>query len=114
MGLAVLDIVAVAFGGAEYFLGVPRFFPFSPVTLIMYSSADVAGGFLRIPATFTSAHAFGGTMVGTIPYLIGLWTKGEKPYQRLLANPLVRQDRPRSTRDRRRDRHEDDHYAINE
>jgi hypothetical protein len=92
VGLAVLDLVAVGFAGAEYFLGVPRFFPFSPVTLIMYSSGDVAGGFLRIPATFSSAHAFGGTMVGTIPYLIGLWTRGEKRIHRwlaLIAIPLV-------------------------
>jgi|HubBroStandDraft_3_1064219.scaffolds.fasta_scaffold07087_4 hypothetical protein len=85
VGLALLDLVAVAFAVAEYFLGVPRFFPYSQVTLIMYSSADVAGGFLRIPATFTSAHAFGGTMVGTIPYLIGLWIRSEKRFHRWLA-----------------------------
>jgi hypothetical protein len=85
VGLAVLDLLAVAFGGVEYFLGVERFFPFSPVTQIMYASRDVAGGFLRIPSTFTSAHAFGGMMVSTIPFLVGLWTSAEKPLYRLLG-----------------------------
>jgi hypothetical protein len=85
MGLAVLNLVALCFAVAEYFLGVPRFFPYSPVTRIMYASGDVAGGFLRIPAIFTSAAAFGGTMVATMPFLIGLWTTAEKPLQRLLG-----------------------------
>ncbi|HYL36138.1 MAG TPA: hypothetical protein VEV17_09525 [Bryobacteraceae bacterium] len=85
IGLALLDLIAVGFAGAEYFLGVPRFYPLSPVTEIIYNSGDVEGGFLRIPATFTSAHAFGGTMVGTMPYLIGLWMRAEKSVYRLLA-----------------------------
>ena len=85
VGLAVLDMVALMFAGAEYVLGVPRFFPLSAVTEIMYASADVAGGFMRIPSTFTSAHAFGGTMVGSIPFLIGLWITGESPRLRLLG-----------------------------
>jgi hypothetical protein len=85
VGLAVLDVVALGFGGAEYFLGVPRFFPVSPVTQIMYASKDVAGGFLRIPSTFTGAHAYGGMMVSTIPYLIGLWTTSQNRMHRMLA-----------------------------
>jgi hypothetical protein len=85
VGLAALDMVALLFACAEYVLGVPRFFPYSAVTQIMYASGDVAGGFLRIPSTFTSAHAFGGTMVGTIPFLIGLWTTGQTRLLRLLG-----------------------------
>lgn len=84
-GLAVLDLIAVGFGGAEYFLGVERFFPLSPVTFIMYSSNDVQGGFLRIPATFINAHAFGAMMVATIPFLIGLWTGTQNRLFRVLA-----------------------------
>jgi hypothetical protein len=84
-GLALLNLVALGFAGAEYFLSVQRFFPFSPVTQIMYASGDVAGGFLRIPAIFTSAAAFGGTMVASLPFLIGLWTTAQKPVQRLLG-----------------------------
>jgi hypothetical protein len=85
VGLALLDLVAVGFAGAEYYMGVTRFFPISPVTQIIYSSQDAGGGFFRIPATFTSAHAFGRTMVSTIPYLVGLWTKSEKRFYRLLG-----------------------------
>ena len=85
IGLAILDLVAIGFAGAEYFAGVPRFFPYSPVTLIMYASRDVAGGFLRIPSTFASAHAFGGTMVGSTPFLIGLWTGSENRFHRMLG-----------------------------
>lgn len=71
VGLAGLNLVAVAFAVAEYIWGVPRFFPLSPVTLIIYSSGDVAGGFLRIPATFANAHAFAANMVAGLPFLIG-------------------------------------------
>jgi hypothetical protein len=46
---------------------------------------DVAGGFFRIPSTFTSAHAFGGTMVGTLPLLLGSWQRAESRSGRLLA-----------------------------
>lgn len=84
-GLAVLDVIAVVFAGAEYVLGVPRFFPYSPVTRIIYASGDVAGGFFRIPSIFASAHAFGGTMVASMPYLVGLWTNGVTRFQRSLA-----------------------------
>jgi hypothetical protein len=85
LGLAALNLVALGFAGAEYFLGVPRFFPLSPVTQIMYNSNDVTGGYLRIPATFINAHAFGGAMVGTIPFLVGLWVGAEKPLYRLIG-----------------------------
>ncbi len=84
-GLAVLDLIALGFGTAEYFLGVPRFYPRSPVTELIYISGDVAGGFFRIPATFTSAHAFGGTMVSTIPFLVGLWTVAQQRILKTLA-----------------------------
>jgi len=85
VGLAVLDLIAVAFAVAEYFQGVPRYFPMSPVTRIIYASGDVEGGFYRIPAIFNSAHAFGGSMVSSLPFLMGLWTNAEKQWQRLLG-----------------------------
>jgi O-antigen ligase len=66
-------------------MGLPRFFPVSPVTQIIYNSMDAGGGFYRIPATFTSAHSFGGTMVFTMPFLVGLWSKAENKRVRLLA-----------------------------
>jgi hypothetical protein len=84
-GLAVLDIAALGFALAEYFLGVPRFYPVSPVTQIIYASQDVAGGYFRIPATFANAHSYGGMMVASLPFLIGLWRNGGARFQRQLA-----------------------------
>jgi hypothetical protein len=84
-GLAVLNLIALAFAAAEYFTSVPRFFPPSPVTRIIYSSGDVAGGFFRIPAIFTSAHAYGGMMVGSLPFLIGGWDRWVTRKGRTLA-----------------------------
>lgn len=84
-GLAILNLLALGFGGAEYFLGVPRFYPMSPVTTIIYISGDVAGGFFRIPAIFANAHSYGGSMVASMPFLIGLWTTAQSRKVRVLA-----------------------------
>lgn len=76
LGLASLNILALGFGGAEYVLGVEPFYPHSPVTEIIYASHDVAGyRYFRIPATFTNAHSYAGTMAATLPLLIGAWTR---------------------------------------
>jgi hypothetical protein len=84
-GLAILNLVAAAFAWAEYFTSVPRFFPLSPVTAIIYSSGDVTGGFFRIPAIFSSAHAYGGSMVVSLPYLIEGWERAETRRSRMLV-----------------------------
>ncbi|MGE0882720.1 MAG: hypothetical protein AB7P14_04200 [Blastocatellales bacterium] len=78
--LAALNLVAFGFALAEFFMGVPRFFPFRPgVTTIIYMSSDVAGyTAFRIPATFTSAHAYAGATVTTIPFLMGAWVQKRK------------------------------------
>jgi hypothetical protein len=75
----------MGFALAEYGQGVPRYFPFSAVTLIIYSSADVAGGYFRIPAMFTSAHAYGGTMISSLPFIIGLWGMAKSRVTRMIA-----------------------------
>jgi hypothetical protein len=72
--LAGLNLIAFAFAIAEFILGVPTFFPVNEVTELIYRSNDV-GGSLRIPATFANAHAYGGAMVATIPWLLGAWTQ---------------------------------------
>jgi hypothetical protein len=77
--IAWLNIVAVAVGVAEYFVGIEPFFPRNRITTIMYMSADVAGGKHRIPSIFSSAHAFGGMMVTTFAFLANQ-----------LVNPRVR------------------------
>jgi hypothetical protein len=72
--LAVLNGVALAFGLAEYVMGIEPFFPRNAVTEVLYRSRDVAGySAFRIPATFSSSAAYGGVMVASLPWLIGRW-----------------------------------------
>ena len=72
LGLAALNLVALAFAVAEFFIGVPEFFPRNAVTTIIYMSKDVVGHTAhRIPATFANAHAYGGAMVMTLPLMAG-------------------------------------------
>lgn len=84
-GIAALNFIALGFALAEYFTSVQRFYPLSPVTSIIYASSDAGEGYLRIPAIFSSAHAFGGAMVMTLPFLIGYWTIAASRRQRSLA-----------------------------
>ena len=84
-GAAVWNLVALVFAVAEYFTSVQRFYPMSPVTTLIYISGDVGGGYFRIPAIFSSAHAYGGTMLVTLPLLIGAWTRTQSRPQRFLA-----------------------------
>ena len=72
LGLACLNLLALAFAGAEFFIGVQHFFPRNQMTKIIYLSKDVAGYLAyRIPASFANAHAYGGAMVVTIPLVAG-------------------------------------------
>ncbi len=68
---AALNLVALGVGVYLYFRGVEALYPMNVVTEIIYKSRDVAGSNFRIPATFLSAHAYGGTMVMTVPLLAG-------------------------------------------
>jgi hypothetical protein len=84
--MAVLNVVVAMVGIAEYIGGVPAFFPPSPVTAIIYASADVAGGLHRIPGTFSSAHALAANMVVSLPFLLGwLYIPNQTKWQRVLA-----------------------------
>jgi hypothetical protein len=72
--LAVLNIGAGLLAGVEYVVGIEPFFPRNPVTDIIYRSGDIAEfTAYRIPSSFANAHAFAGTMVGTLPLLVGAW-----------------------------------------
>ena len=76
---AALNVVAFVFAAAEFQLGVAAFFPRNAVTAIIYMSNDVgAQQNYRIPATFGNAHAYGGTMVMTLPLILGAWLKPAK------------------------------------
>lgn len=72
--LAILNIAALMMAGTEYFLGIERFFPHNEVTQLLYNSKDVANNTAyRIPSFFSSPAAYGGTMVITMPLLLGAW-----------------------------------------
>ena len=89
--LGVLNVMAIGFAGAEYFRGVPAYYPRNAVTDIIYKSNDVAGyTALRIPACFVNAHAFAGTMVSTLPWLLGAWLqRGNRLWQHALLGTAV-------------------------
>lgn len=85
--LGVLNIGAFVVGVAEFLLGVERFFPRNAVTDIIYKSNDIANyTAYRIPATFINAHAYAGTMVVTLPWLVGAWLQ---PTRSLLSRGLL-------------------------
>lgn len=71
--VAGLNVAAAAFAVVQFFVGVEQFFPATGVTRIIHNSSDVAGGELRIPSFFSSAHAFAGTMVVSVPLVAGAW-----------------------------------------
>jgi hypothetical protein len=72
--MAGLNVTAFAIAIAQYAVGLEFFFPENEVTALIYSSRDVAGDVaFRIPASFVNAHAYGGTMVMTLPFLAGAW-----------------------------------------
>jgi hypothetical protein len=71
-GLSVLNLCALAGGIYVYQNGVAALYPENAVTQIIYLSKDVGGGleYHRIPSTFLSAHAYGGTMVLSLPFVL--------------------------------------------
>jgi hypothetical protein len=86
-GLAVLNLVAL--GGAVYVYqyGVESLYPQNAVTQIIYMSKDVGGyEYHRIPSTFLSAHAYGGAMLLSLPFLLDrALGRGSGAFDRLLA-----------------------------
>lgn len=87
--LAALNIIAFAFAGGEYFLGIGRFLPRNASTAVIYISKDVAlsnGDFAyRIPSTFVNPAGYGGVMVLSLPILVGAWARvQERTWNRVL------------------------------
>lgn len=88
--LAILNITAAGIAAVEFVVGLEPFFPRNAVTDLIYRSRDIAGfTAYRIPSTFANAHAFGGTMVGTLPLLIGAWTQPQEGKRRLLLSIAI-------------------------
>jgi hypothetical protein len=86
-GLTVLNLVAFAGGLYVYRFGVESLYPQNAVTQIIYQSNDVAGyQYHRIPSTFLSAHAYGGAMLFSLPFLLDrLFGRGVGLLDRVLA-----------------------------
>lgn len=86
-GLAVLNLLSLAVGIYVFQNGVESLYPENAVTQIIYMSGDVAGNkHHRIPASFLSAHAYGGAMLFTLPFLLDrLFSVGISRIDRTLA-----------------------------
>lgn len=74
--LAFLNLIAFSFALGEFFLGVAFFVPDNEATQIVFRSNDIITGIdeerhLRIPSTFANAASYAGTMVVTVPWLLG-------------------------------------------
>src|ERR1051326_821187 len=84
--LAALNLAAFAFATTEFFIGLESFFPHNEITQLIYFSKDVASySAYRIPSTFLGSHAYAGSMVMTLPFLLGaLQQKRAEGFQRLL------------------------------
>jgi hypothetical protein len=84
--LAALNLLALAFALAEFRVGIERFYPHNAVTALIYTQNDVIQGqfsVYRIPAIFVNQATYSGTMVITMPLLVGAWlqtrcTRGQK------------------------------------
>jgi hypothetical protein len=85
--LGVFNLVVVAVGIVEFFVGIEAFYPVNEVTEIIYKSKDLVGRTAyRIPATFSSAHAFAGALAMTLPLLVGAWSQ---PHRQRWHGPLL-------------------------
>lgn len=93
LAMAVLNIGAAIVGALEFTFGVAMFFPHNEVTDIMFQSrlSDQQWWLgLRIPSTFVNAHAYGGTMVMTLPFIFGAWVqKRTKMHGHILTLALI-------------------------
>ena len=89
---SVLNLGAGAFACLQFVVGVEQFFPKNAVTDIIYRSKDLANyTAYRIPSSFSSAHAYAGTMVVTIAVIAGAWVQGHhgKWQPRLMGAALL-------------------------
>jgi hypothetical protein len=66
------------FAAAELIVGIEAFYPLNSASRLIYASRDVAHGQLRIPSSFSSAHAYGGTLVALLPFIVHRLVTSEK------------------------------------
>ncbi len=83
--LAVLNLIAFSIAASEYVFGIERFFPRNEVTDLIYRSSDVGvERSTRIPGPFSGSHAYAGTMVLSLPFLLGAWAMARVSFARRL------------------------------
>ncbi len=90
--LSVLNLAGAALAGVQFIVGVEPFFPRNAVTDTIYRSKDLANyTAYRIPSSFSSAHAYAGTMVMSIAVIGGAWVQGHhgKWQPRLMSAALL-------------------------
>lgn len=90
--LSVCNLAAGALAAVQFVIGVEPFFPRNAVTEIIYRSKDLANyTAYRIPSSFSSAHAYAGTMVMTIAIIAGAWVQPHfgKWQSRLMSAALI-------------------------
>jgi hypothetical protein len=77
--LAVFNIAAAGLAAAEFMFGIDQFFPRNELTEIIFKSTVLEDrSAFRIPSSFSSAHAYAGTIVLTLPLLIGGWIRNDR------------------------------------
>jgi hypothetical protein len=90
--LSLCNLAAGALAAVQFVVGVEPFFPMNAVTEIIYRSKDLADyTAYRIPSSFSSAHAYAGTMVMTIAIIAGAWVQPHfgKWQARLMGAALI-------------------------
>jgi hypothetical protein len=90
--LSLCNLAAGVLAVVQFVVGVEPFFPHNAVTDIIYRSKDLADyTAYRIPSSFSSAHAYAGTMVMTIAIIAGAWVQPHfgKWQGRLLGAALI-------------------------
>jgi hypothetical protein len=70
--LAILNLISLSVGIYLYQYGVAALYPLNEATILIYQSADIAGGNYRIPANFIASGIYGSVMYTSLPLLIGL------------------------------------------
>jgi hypothetical protein len=85
-----LNVVAFLFALLQLRFGVEPFFPQNAITMILYMSNDVGDErALRIPAIFNTAHAYGGTMLLSLPLLVRRWQRLSSAWSRVLTGGVL-------------------------
>jgi hypothetical protein len=90
--LSLCNLAAGVLAAVQFVVGVEPFFPQNAVTEIIYRSKDLADyTAYRIPSSFSSAHAYAGTMVMSIAVIAGAWVQPHygKWQGRLMAAALL-------------------------